>query len=597
MNYYMTKEEILAVLKKVGKVDLSIPESKKQAALANPALKDFLKKIGDCAEHYRGTPIPSLPYSSFKLFYETGDREKAQSDPITGYFPRRERLHSFAQLAWLYGREEDLHELEDVIWAVCDEYTWSLPAHLKRGKGENAFIDKLENGDYMVDLFAAETADALAEIVYHLGDKIAPIIRKRVAYLLEERTFSQVLQNTFGWMRGTNNWATVCAGSVGMAAIYAIEDDEHLAEVLERILPACDTFLSGFSADGACLEGIGYWGYGFSFFTKLADTLLQRTKGEINLFDDPRVAPVASFQQKCYFKGGRTVSFSDGGTRGKYTRTGLNCYLYRKYPDLITPPVDPAIPYGASSWSSAFRTLLWAEDLPDAEEIYGCYPLPDAQWYLCSTFDGNVGIAAKGGNNGESHNHNDIGSFQIFKNGEELLSDLGSGEYTRQYFGPERYTFLVNGSQGHSVPMLDGCLQHDGEEFAARDVTVDETGIAMDIAPAYALDFLPSLKREIRFDRTAGVVSLTDTYELTGEHEIRERFMTYAEITANPGSILLKLGEETAALTYDPALFTVEIAEETFSNHACQPTKVKLLDLVTKAAGNFTAAFTITPTK
>jgi hypothetical protein len=44
-------------------------------------------------------------------------------------------------------------------------------------------------------------------------------------------------------------------------------------------------------------------------------------------------------------------------------------------------------------------------------------------------------------------------------------------------------------------------------------------------------------------------------------------------------------------------LFTVEIAEETFSNHACQPTTVKKLDLVAKAAGNFTAAFTITPTK
>ncbi len=593
MNMNMTKNEILAVLKKVGKADLSIPESKKQEILANPVLQDYLGKIHACAEKYRGTPIPVLPYSSFKLFHETGDREKAQSDPVTGYFPRRSRLHSFGQLAWLYGREEDIHELEDVIWAVCDEYTWSLPAHLKRGEGENAFIDKLENGDYMVDLFAAETGDALAEIAFHLGDKLAPIVRKRIAHELEERIFSQVLQNTFGWMHGTNNWATVCAGSVGMAAMYAIEDDEHLAEVLERILPACDSFLSGFSKDGACLEGIGYWGYGFSFFTNLADTLLQRTKGELDLFDHPLVPKIASFQQKCYFKGNRTVSFSDGSTHGKYTRTGLNCYLYRKYPELITPPMQPIAGYGGSNWCNAFRTLLWAEELPAAEETYGCYPLPDAQWYICSGAK-DVGIAAKGGSNGESHNHNDIGSFQIFKNGEELFSDLGSGEYTRQYFGPERYTFLVNSSRGHSVPVIDSCLQKDGEEYAARNVTVDETGISMDIAPAYDLACMPVLQRTVRFDQTAGAVTITDAFTFTdGEHEVRERFMTFGNIKVEDGCVVVTVGKETMTLTFDPTVFIVEIEEETYSDHACQPQTVKLLDLVTKAQGSFTAQFTI----
>ncbi|MBR4887637.1 MAG: heparinase II/III family protein [Clostridia bacterium] len=595
MNYYMTKEEILAILNKVGKVDLSIPESKKQAVIANPLLQDYLKMIADCAEQYRGTPIPVLPYSSFKLFHETGDREKAQSDPVTGYFPRRSRLHSFSKLAWLYGREEDISEMEDALWAVCDEYTWSLPAHLKRGEGENAFVDKLENGDYMVDLFAAETADALAEISFHMGDKLAPIIRKRIAHLLEERTFSQVLQNTFGWMSNKGNWATVCAGSVGMAAIYAIEDNAHLAEVLARILPACDTFLQGFSKDGACLEGIGYWGYGFSFFTHLADTLLQRTKGEIDLFDDPRVPKVAAFQQKCFFKGGRTVSFSDGSSHGKYVRNGLNCYLYRKYADTIQPPTAELYAYDGHSWSGSFRTLLWVEDVPDVGDAYGCYPLEDAQWYLCSAANG-VGIAAKGGHNAEPHNHNDVGSFQIFMNGEEFFSDLGSGEYTRQYFAADtRYDHLVNGSHGHSVPLVDGCVQKAGEEYAACNVTVDETGIAMDIAPAYGLEFLPSLQRVVKFDRAAGTTTLTDTFELVGEHEIRERFMVFGEITAEPGCIAVKMGEDVMTLSYDPALFTVEVAEEVFSNHEAQPTTVKKLDLVTRAQGTFTAAFIVTP--
>ena len=38
-------------------------------------------------------------------------------------------------------------------------------------------------------------------------------------------------------------------------------------------------------------------------------------------------------------------------------------------------------------------------------------------------------MAAKGGNNGESHNHNDVGSFLYLAGDEMLLTDLGAGEY------------------------------------------------------------------------------------------------------------------------------------------------------------------------
>ena len=65
-------------------------------------------------------------------------------------------------------------------------------------------------------------------------------------------------------------------------------------------------------------------------------------------------------------------------------------------------------------------------------------------------------MAAKGGNNGESHNHNDVGSFLYLAGDEMLLTDLGAGEYTRDYFGEKRYDILCNHSFGHSVPVIDG---------------------------------------------------------------------------------------------------------------------------------------------
>lgn len=57
---------------------------------------------------------------------------------------------------------------------------------------------------------------------------------------------------------------------------------------------------------------------------------------------------------------------------------------------------------------------------------------------------GRTGIAFKGGNNDEPHNHNDIGSFLLTVEGEVFLTDLGCGEYTKEYFQPDtRYDICV----------------------------------------------------------------------------------------------------------------------------------------------------------
>jgi len=155
----MKQQEIWKILKETGRAGLVIPEEKRLSIPHNPLLKPYLKEIADLADAYRGTAIPVLAYSDFKRFHETGDRFEYE-DGERGYFPRRGRLGVFGVQAWLYGREEDIHELEDMIWAICDEYTWSLPAHVER----DAFTTRLEDDTWMVDLFASETALALAEM-------------------------------------------------------------------------------------------------------------------------------------------------------------------------------------------------------------------------------------------------------------------------------------------------------------------------------------------------------------------------------------------------------------------------------------------------
>jgi hypothetical protein len=79
-------------------------------------------------------------------------------------------------------------------------------------------------------------------------------------------------------------------------------------------------------------------------------------------------------------------------------------------------------------------------------------------------------LAIKGGNNGENHNQNDLGAFIIHLSGESLIADLGSGTYTRDYFGPGRYDILVNSSRGHDVPLINDSVQSTGREFRAKVV-------------------------------------------------------------------------------------------------------------------------------
>src|SRR5690606_24089602 len=131
------------------------------------------------------------------------------------------------------------------------------------------------------------------------------------------------------------------------------------------------------------------------------------------------------------------------------------------------------------------------------------------------------------------HNHNDVGSFLLHVAGETLLTDPGIGEYTRQYFGPERYTYLGARSAGHSVPIAEGGEEKPGRAHRAtvlsHGVTDAEDALAIDIAAAYGNDNLQALARAFRFVKTGAAPSLelTDEFRFAREpSSVVERFVT-----------------------------------------------------------------------
>ena len=536
--------------------------------------KSFREELFELWDKYCIDPIEALRYSEFRMFKATGDRAVYES----AYFGRRKGLNAAAMLALIFPEDERyIVRLMDTIYAICDEYTWCLPAH-------QPSID-VNNNAYL-DLFACETGYALAEIDALLNDRLEPLIRERIRSEYERRIVSSFDKQRFPWEHNTANWNAVCTGSVACSMMLLRPElvEKYKARFDENI----EYYLSGFKDDGICEEGVGYWHYGFGFFTVYADMIRTFTDGKTDYFTRPKVKEVAAFLGKIYLSGSATVSFSDGGRSYRY-HVGLLHYLKKEYPEDISIP-DPENFYNIDNcgrWCLHLRSATWLKEeylKPQAEYNKGAYYAGSSQWMVFR--NGRYGFAAKAGHNAEPHNHNDVGSFIIAKSGRQVFTDLGAGAYTREYFSESgRYGILNCSSRGHSVPIVNGTYQHEGRELAAKNVKYENGTFSCDIGGAYPISELKSLVRSFSFAEES--VTLTDCYDYRGEGDIVERFITLVEPEqVRSGEIRV----DGVTMTYDPGKCDTVFSYEPISLEE----KAYFIDLkLRRSASEITVTFTV----
>jgi type I restriction enzyme M protein len=92
------------------------------------------------------------------------------------------------------------------------------------------------------------------------------------------------------WHVGTSNWNAVCTAGVVGAALAAVESRKDRAVYVAAAERSMEFFLSGFTDDGYCSEGMGYWNYGFGHFVMLSETLVQATGGKLDLLANKKAA-------------------------------------------------------------------------------------------------------------------------------------------------------------------------------------------------------------------------------------------------------------------------------------------------------------------
>ena len=225
----------------------------------------------------------------------------------------------------ILGDGDMLDIIQDLLWSICEESTWVLPAHEEQGPdywdlkpsprrtpwGSHTALTRPPDA---IDLFAAETGASLAETVYLLGNDLAPEVRRRVRQEVERHIFKPYLAygRKHWWHKGALNWNGVCNGSIGLAFMRLERDPRTLVEALEMVLEGFQAYIAtGFEADGGSIEGPGYWNYGMLYYVSLSELLRERSDGKIDLLDSARMKSIARYPLGMALSPGTYINFGD----------------------------------------------------------------------------------------------------------------------------------------------------------------------------------------------------------------------------------------------------------------------------------------------
>lgn len=544
-----------------------------QKQLPDSVIKAIMKR-GEDALKKDFQPIPA---TTMLEFVRTGNRvnyERLQ-------FVKRNMLWDMVLAETVEGKGRFVDHIMDGIWSTCEETYWGLPVHLILQKAKFGLADVQ---DPTVDLFAGETAAILAWADYFVGDKlekVSPLIRPRIYYEVNRRIFEPMHIAQYEWMGSgnpnakLNNWAPWIASNYLTAALLLEKNTDKRVEAVNRCIKITDQYINGLGADGGCDEGPIYWfAAGASVFDVL-NLLDDATAGKINIYGDPFVKKIGSYIYKTHIGGQYFINVADA--HPKIEVDGVMIYRFGK---LIND--DKMMQFGR--WATYNLPLheTEVEMFRRTRRVYNLFAvnhvekltrpytdLPDMYindvQLMASRSNNGLFVATHGGNNGESHNHNDVGDFMVYADNYPVIIDVGTGTYTARTFSKERYDLWFNTSAYHNLPAINGLEQKDSVQYKATDVNYQtsksQSSLSMDIKNAYPPNAgINYWKRTVLMLKT-GQVKVTDNYQLTKiPKSITQTLMTVCptDIT-RPGKIYFTLpNQKTVTLTYDAAVWSVK---------------------------------------
>ena len=535
---------------------------------------------------YRWQPVLASAYLEYE---RSGDRQVMERP----YEANRKALNILALAELAEGKGRFMDAIADGLWFSCQMFSWAYSAHLPRQSSSRSLPDCNEQ---IIDLGSAGYAASISLICTLLADRldaIDPSIRAAARQAVKEKILNPYMDKSLyeahwwlaeDWRPGQiiNNWNPWCNSNV-LLCFLLIENDRNIVDKAIRFSAAStDRFLNYVKGDGACEEGPSYWGHAAGKLYDYLKILECATGGEFNLFGNSLVRSMGEYISRSSIGDGWVVNFADA--TAKMTpdiplvyRYGKDCGSSEMEDFALSLLYDgkrfrrPRIPLGNDIWRSleSIRyssmmiheldslNVLCASAENASGDLYGTPEImrslrsevPACTWYPETEFaymrnsDGWF-LAAKGGYNNESHNHNDVGTFILFIDGSPVFIDAGVGTYTKKTFSHERYTIWSMQSSWHNLPEVNGTSQIFGDEFRARgtDCNIKKRTFSTDIAGAYS--------------SAAGCSSWTRSYTLKDEAlEITDRFSLSERIAADTVNFLVR---GSASISSDMSAVTIE---------------------------------------
>ena len=536
----------------------------------------------EAGERQLKTSWEVLPATVFLEFRRNGNRSRYEAIRDR----RRKKLQDLVMAECLEGKGRFTDEIANGVWLTCEETFWGVPAHLGAQKAGVGLPDATES---IVDLFAAETASLLAWTWYLAGDSLAqvsPLVPERIRIEIDRRVLAPCLaRDNFSWMGFSggppNNWNPWICSNWLTSALIMERDEARRRAAVSKILRCLDHFLNGYADDGGCDEGPSYWGRAGASLFDCLELLHQATGGACDGFRFPLVHQIGLYICRAHVYDEWYTNFADAPAR-VYTNGDLVYRFGKRLGDsaMMAHGAFAAFLRGEKALPGdsigrqlpALFNLAALRQAPRAQALMRDAWLPGIQVMAARCREGSAAglyLAAQGGNNGESHNHNDVGNFLVYSDGRPAIVDVGVETYTAKTFSPQRYEIWTMQSAFHNCPTIDGVMQSAGRQFAARDVSYhagdDAAEFRLDLAAAYPAEArIESWKRTLRLDRVKNEIQVADEYALGQPAKIVTlTLMTpCAASAATPGEILLPMPSgKPVRVDYDARVFTPSVEE------------------------------------
>lgn len=511
---------------------------------------------------------PCLPAVLYMDYFRTGNRQRFE----TPYFRRRVLLIRMLQG---YCAGEDTREMLDGIinaaGSLCEELTWVVPAH---NWPQSNSLPPAEPD--FVDLFAANTASLLALTVHLLKvplEREVPRLVERIVLECTRRCLTPFMENDRHWWMGfhevpdhgpLNNWNPWITSNF-LHTLFLIPSDRYsYREGTDRAVIILNHYLEILSPDGGCNEGPAYWNHAVGSLFDCLDILHFAAGESVPLFRDEWFRKAVSYLERMHLQDEYYINFAD--CSGKLD--SLPSGLIRRIGAVVNNPGLKALSAGKlignaqaaggkDSRKEAFSSFRLIRDLffsdsdpgrdkaalkgisPDIKPDSDCFP--DLQIGILRSREIGLILVCKGGHNGESHSHNDVGQFILYGDGHPLLIDPGVGDYTRETFNHMRYTIWTMQSGWHNLPRINSCDQEAGAAHHCDTFQMDKDRVSISLAEAYPEEArVETWLREVFFSREDSTVRLTETYHfLQDNNRVCWNFIFLREPQIDRGSLRL----------------------------------------------------------